>query len=101
MFVGINMDTVNNIDESIADMILKMVMEEGGIKRSELRTEYICCVPQYNKEFDRILDELVSLKKLIELKYIIDESERSFILPGTSKPDFVGESWQMNLGNSN
>jgi hypothetical protein len=89
-----------NIDEAIADAIIKMVMEEGGMKRSELRTDYICNFPQYNKEFDRIVDELVANKVLIEIEFLfLDDISRSFILPSNAKINIKGDSWQMNLGN--
>lgn len=72
-------------DEAIADAILKMVAEEGGMKKTELRTEYICNFPQFHKDFDRITEELILTKKLVEVTYYLpDETSRYFLLPANT-----------------
>jgi hypothetical protein len=80
-----------NLDEAITDTIIKMIKEEGGMKRSELRTEYFCNFPQYNKDFDRLVDELILTKNLIEVEYILEDlSPRAFILPSKTQVNIRG-----------
>lgn len=75
-------------DDVIADAIIKIVLNEQGIKLSNLRDlldwDYNYSV--LKSEFDRIVEELIDVKKLIQIEYIIPDLKlrESFIIPAYS-----------------